>query len=267
MEDTRSRRFFRIRVGVLLAVLAVVVLYAVASVRSRRARNDWKRPLNVALVVVREGAVDEAAIAGFRARVPFLAERLTGELHRHRATPVRAFDFVVRGPVVLHAPLPRPLSDGTLDLAKHAWALSRWVSTIDKSASLSGDAYDARVYIVIRPPSDEKLRFVEGVSQQGGRIGTLEVDLDDSMVDYALFVTAHELLHTLGALDKYDATGVTSIPEGLAEPDASPRFPQRFAEVMSRGRVLAPGRDEAPDALEFLRVNATTAREIGWLAP
>jgi hypothetical protein len=135
---------------------------------------------------------------------------------------------------------------------------------VDSAAAIDGDAYDARVYVVVRAPSQEKLRFVEGASEQGGRIGTLEVDLDASMVDFALFVTAHELFHTLGALDRYDATGATTIPDGLAEPEASPLLSQRYAELMSRGRAVAPGHDEAPDSLDMLRVNALTAREIGW---
>lgn len=253
----------RARVAVLLAVLGVVVLYAWANIRSRRARNEWTRPLNVAMVLVRDGPVDPAAIEAMRARVPALDERLAGELHRYRAAPERPFYFVLRGPVELREPLPTPASDGVVDLAKQSWNLSRWVKDIDARAGLNGDAYDARVYVVIRPGQRDQARFVEGSSEQGGRIATLEVDLDATMVDFALFVTAHELFHTLGALDKYDATGATQIPAGLAEPEAP--FPQKFAELMARGRAIAPGRDELPDSLDLLRVNPITAREIGWV--
>jgi hypothetical protein len=106
--------------------------------------------------------------------------------------------------------------------------------------------------------------FVEGVSQQGGWVGIVEVELDESMVDFALFVATHELLHTLGASDKYDANG-TIVPDGLAEPDRSPLYPQRFVEVMARHRPIAPGHEVPPDSLTELRVGAVTAREIGWL--
>jgi hypothetical protein len=258
-----SKRFYRIRVGILLAILGVVILYAIANVRSRRARNEWERPLNVAIVIVRDGNVDAAAIEAVRARVSVLEEKLTSELHRYRSTPAKPFYFVVHGPVDSHAPRPTPASEHLVDLAKHAYALSRWVGAVDDALRTHGSAYDARVYVVMHPPTDARLRYVEGNSEQGGRIGTLEVDLDASMVDFALFVTAHELFHTLGALDKYDDTGHTKIPEGLAEPDAP--LPQELAEVMARGRPIAPGRDEPPDNLDRLRVNAITAREIGWL--
>jgi hypothetical protein len=252
----------KIRISALLAILVVVVLYALANVRSRRARTEWTRPLNVALVLVRDGAVDPAAIAALKARVATLQDRMADELHRYRAAPDRPFLFVAQGPVDLPAPAPKLEGDGVTDLLAHSWKLSRWVAKIDDAAHMRASAYDTAVYVVLRPAVGTS-RFVEGDSEQGGRIGTLEVELDASMVDFALFVTAHELLHTLGALDKYDETGRTKIPEGLADPDAP--YPQSFAEVMARGRVIAPGHEEPPDSLELLRVNAATAKEIGWV--
>ena len=123
---------------------------------------------------------------------------------------------------------------------------------------------DSRIYLVARPGHAHDPNFVEGLSEEGGRVGFVEVDLAATMVDYALFVFAHELFHTLGATDKYDADGVTMIPDGLAEPDLEPRFPQRYVEVMARRRPLAPGKERAPESLRELRVGPLTAREIGW---
>lgn len=236
-------RFFKIRVAILSTALAIVVLYAIANVRSRRARNDWQRPLNVAIVIVRDGPVDPAAIDALRTRVTALESRLAEEMRRYRGAPERPFYFVLRGAVELPSPLPQPASEGFLDLAKQSWALSRWVKKVDERAGLHGDAYDARVYAIVRPPAHASLRFVEGASEQGGRIGTLEVDLDPSMVDFALFVSAHELFHTIGALDRYDVA-------------ADPTIATKELEIMDRGRV---------DSLDILRVGATTAREIGWI--
>ncbi|MGZ6091399.1 MAG: hypothetical protein ACXWUG_05215, partial [Polyangiales bacterium] len=87
--------------GVLLSILVVVVLYALANVRSRRARNEWKRPLNVAFVLVRDGSVDPAAISAMRDRAMVLQEKLAEELRRYRPTPDRPFLFVVKGPIAL----------------------------------------------------------------------------------------------------------------------------------------------------------------------
>lgn len=241
----------------------MVLLYAGATLRRRHARNDWNRSLDVAVILVRDGPVDPAAIALFRQRAAVLEERLAAELHRHRATPDRPFRFVVRGPVDQRFPRPELHGDGLLDLARHTFDTWQWTRAVDRSDGFDGGAYDTRIYVVIRPPRDSTTRWVEGASEQGGGVGTLEVDLDTTMVDYALFVATHELLHTLGATDKYDATGHTMVPEGLAEPDEP--FPQKFADPMSRGRVIKPGHDETPDSLELLRVGPRTAKEIGWL--
>jgi hypothetical protein len=106
--------------------------------------------------------------------------------------------------------------------------------------------------------------MVEGSSEQGGRIGMVAVDLDDLTTDFALAVIAHELFHTLDATDKYGADGLATVPDGLAEPDLSPRYPQRFVEIMTRGRPTSPSSEKVLDTLADLAVGPATAREIGW---
>ena len=60
-------------------------------------------------------------------------------------------------------------------------------------------------------------------------------------------VIAHETMHTVGATDKYDlSTGEPVYPDGYAEPDRSPRFPQPKAEIMAGQRPVS--RDRARDA-------------------
>lgn len=259
-----SKRWFRIRVGVLLAVLVGVVLWAVHDQRSRRGRNDWDHTLEIALVLVEAAPVPPDAVDAVRARVPALEERLTSELRRRRADAPRPFRFVVKGSVAATSPVPTAASDGVIDLAKHAYALGAWARDVDARAGVDASAYDSRVYLVVRPPASAERQEVEGESEQGGRIGTVAVELDASMADFVLFVAAHELFHTLGASDAYDATGLARVPEGLPEPERQPLYPQRFAEVMARNLVLAPGDERPPESLDELAVGPTTAHAIGW---
>jgi hypothetical protein len=74
------------------------------------------------------------------------------------------------------------------------------------------------------------------------------------------------LLHTLGATDKYDLHSTQPIyPDGYAEPNATPRYPQRFAELMG-GRVpISPTASEIPDSLNDVLMGRITAAEIGWI--
>jgi hypothetical protein len=175
------------------------------------------------------------------------------------------FVFTFAGPVDVAGGPPEAAGDGVLDAVRHSWALWRWTSHVDRAATLDASSFDSRIYVAARPPVNARQLFIEGESEEGGRIGVVEVELDASMADFALFVTAHELLHTVAASDKYDTAGRTLVPAGLAEPDRVPLYPQRFAEVMARNRPLAPEFEEPPADLSELAVGPATAREIGWL--
>lgn len=262
-KKTRSRSFFRARVAVLLAVLAAVLLHAWQDVRSREARTDWRRTLNVALIVVRVGDVDPAGMSALDARVAALEDQLAAEFQRHGgAAP--PFEIIVKGPVEMPEGPPVLAGDGALDLARYSYDRWRYLSAVEARAGVERAGFDSRICLVVRPGQGKARRFVEGLSEQGGRVGVVEVELDAEMVDFALFVVAHELLHTLGASDKYDASGDVIMPDGLAEPELVPRLPQRYVEIMARHRPLAPGVSEPPDGLDDLRVGDRTAEEIGW---
>jgi hypothetical protein len=249
--------------ALLLSALAVTVLYAVKDVWKRRQRNDWTRRLDVALIIASRGSVDEAALAALRAEVPALEQRLNEEFARYRGAG-RPFSFVVYGPVPAGEDPPRLVADDVIGLARHAWALRSFTKGLDERARVPSGGFDSRLYLVVRAPNSAEHRFVEGSSEQGGRVGIAQAELDPSMPGFVLFVAAHELFHTLGATDKYDADGLARIPEGFAEPELSPLYPQRYAEIMARNRPVAPGREEPPSSLEELRVGAVTAAEIGW---
>lgn len=247
-------------------MLFVVSLWAWRDVHSRRARNAWERPLSIAIVLVRRGPLDDAAVSSFRRRVTALEVRLTDECHRYRSGPTRPFALTFVGPIDDAEDPPQTGGEGLIDAAKESWALWRWASRIDREAGIDAGGYDSRIYVAAREPQPQDDRdTVEGEGQQGGRLGAVEVDLDGSMVDFALFVAAHELFHTLGATDKYDAAGRTLVPAGLASPTLRPLFPQPCAEVMARNRPVGPGSEQPPDRLDELGVGPLTAREVGWL--
>jgi hypothetical protein len=257
-----SRTFFRVRVAVLLLILAGVLLYAWRDHRSRTLRNDWSRTLDVALVLVSPDVSPEVA-AGLRDRSSALEDLLAEQMQRWRPGAAAPFDVTVLEARVAATP-PAPPEEGLIAAARYAWDLSRFTSSLDDAAGLDR-RFDARIYVLARTPVDARRKSVEGFGEQGGRVGVIEVELDDAMIDFALFVATHELMHTLGASDRYDATGEPQVPDGLADPQRDPLYPQDGAEIMARHRAVSPGRSEPPEALEELVVGELTAREIGWL--
>jgi len=265
--SARRSNFRHLRIAVLSSVLAIVLLYAYKDVTRRRERTTWERTLNVAIVLLRSGPVDREATEILRKRAPDLESRLAAQMDRHAGRRgVRPFAFTVYGPEDISELPPSPKSNGGLDLALHAFRAWRYFRDVDSRADVPTAGFDSRLYLVIRPVESARRKVVEGQSEQGGRVGQVAVELDASMVDFALIVATHELFHTLGATDKYDAFGRCIVPDGLANPQQSPLYPQVAAEVMARNVALSPTDERPPDRLDELVVGEKTAAEIGWLS-
>jgi hypothetical protein len=253
-----------LRLGVLLAMLAITLVWAFREVRSRRARTEWQRPLEVAVAFVQLGVVDARALEALRGRFPLLESRLAAEYHRYGGRLSQPIHFTLFGPVIVDRGPPADPDETLLGLARHAYEQWRWTHAVDVGSWLPTRDFDSRLYLILRAPHDRSRSLVEGSSELGGRVGVARIELAEDAVDLGLFVVSHELFHTLGASDKYDANGHALIPDGLVEPERVPLYPQRYAEVMTRNLVVAVGSERPPDSLAELGVGVLTAREIGW---
>jgi hypothetical protein len=260
--STSSSKARVVRLGVLLMALVVTSFFAVGNVRARQARKTWDHSLDIAIVLV--GAADPRAVAKLKLRSEALGDKFTSELGRYRPGAPRPFRFVVFGPLAAPGPMPKPTSGGTLDVFRFTWDSYLATRELNARAEITRSQFDSTMYVYIAPPASDERASVEGLSDRNGRVGLVQVELDESMVDTALFVIGHELLHTLGATDRYDETGKTLIPSGFAEPNRVPLYPQRFAEVMARNRPLSPTLEVIPQSLDELLVGELTAQEIEW---
>jgi len=98
-----------------------------------------------------------------------------------------------------------------------------------------------------------------------GRLAVANLFADDEMSGSNEVIIMHELLHTLGASDKYDPeSNLPRFPDGYAEPDARPLYPQRYAEIMGGRRPLTPTSASIPLGLGETVIGPVTALEIGW---
>jgi hypothetical protein len=261
---SRSRFFFRVRVAVLTLILVGVLVWARRDVLARRGRNAWDHTLHVAVVLLEVAPTDPAALASIRERSLALEDRLEEEMRRYKPSAPKPFRFSFFGPIGVTVRPPVPEGEGIVALAKQSWDSWHYVRAVDERAGVKADRFDARIYLVALPPAKASRALVEGQSEQGGRVGTVEVEMGTDSADFALIVVAHELFHTLGATDKYDEQGRTLLPLGLAEPDRIPALPQRFVEVMARDRPVGPNDERPPDGLDDMAVGPVTAHEIGW---
>jgi hypothetical protein len=101
---------------------------------------------------------------------------------------------------------------------------------------------------------------------QRGLIAVTKVFADPASAGPNRVVFAHELLHTLGATDKYSPeNNMPLFPHGFADPSVTPRYPQAKAELMAGRIAVEPDRAKMPAGLEETLVGPLTATEIGWL--
>jgi hypothetical protein len=103
------------------------------------------------------------------------------------------------------------------------------------------------------------------VGMRKGRYGIVKAFARESMQPHNLVVFTHELLHVLGASDKYViSTGSPVFPHGFAEPNLRPLFPQERAEIM--GGVIPINAIDwvMPQDLGQCKIGRMTAEEIGF---
>ena len=103
---------------------------------------------------------------------------------------------------------------------------------------------------------------------QKGLVGVVHAFADESLAGSNAMVIAHELLHTVGASDKYDpVSGLPLYPLGFADPQQQPLYPQEATEIMAGRRPLSATEAEIPRTLRHVLVGPATALEIRWTRP
>jgi hypothetical protein len=128
----------------------------------------------------------------------------------------------------------------------------------------AGEPEDIRVFVLYHDPAlTPSVPHSLGLTK--GLIGVVYAFADPQMDGANDVVLAHELLHTLGATDKYDLRNDEPIfPDGYGNPLQVPLLPQRTAELMAGRRIIAPGHWEQVSDLDQVVLGPTTAAEINW---
>jgi hypothetical protein len=120
-----------------------------------------------------------------------------------------------------------------------------------------------RVFVLYHGTASGSLPSSLGL--QKGLLGVVNAYAESKQNLQNNVVVAHEVMHTLGATDKYQADGNPVHPEGYANPDSKPLHPQIAAEIMA-GRVpITPTRSRMVYSLKSTVVSPQTAREINWV--
>ena len=238
--------FRRIRILLLLAVL--VLTLGLTSLERYMVR-EWRTPLDVSIYPI-NGDGSQAATDYIRALRPqdFSDTNtfLIRETQRYGLQQAEALKLSLE-PEMQDMP-PTPPADRSA-LKTMVWSLKlRWW-TYQHSGQMWPQLGKIRVYVLYHESKPGKT-LPHSLGLQKGLIGVVHAFADPRQTAQNNIVIAHEILHTLGATDKYDAEGRPIYPQGYAEPELPESIRRREAEIMA-GRIALPdGRIVMPDSLE-----------------
>jgi hypothetical protein len=255
--------FRKLRIAILLIILAFV---AANTWLDRFYSTDWNGPLQVALYpvnadgsnVTREFVSQLSAVELQR-----LEDFFSQQAGRYNLPLQRPLRFTL-APALAQAPPMVPEDAGRLGVM--LWSLKlRWFTW--QVTDPAGPTPTIRVYLLYHDPALAS-QLPHSVGLQKGLVGIAHIFAATDMARANQVIVAHELLHTLGATDKYDLnTNLPLYPDGYADPEQSPRYPQTRAELMAGRIAVSEAQAEQANGLGECVIGPLSAREIGWTAP
>lgn len=249
------------RVVVLLSILFVIL---VSTWMTEKRMAEWERPILVTIYPI--AADDAPETLRF---VQKLEVEQFESINRWMETQSRPYGFRVTPAFRFQLAPPGtrlpPVIPGQFEPAQIGlWSLKmRWWSWMrDREDGLVSP--DIQMFVLYHQLGAETEMGIS-VGMRKGRYGLVKAYAQDSMNAMNLIVLTHEMLHVLGATDKYVlSTGEPIYPEGYADPDKRPLFPQKQAEIMG-GRIPVNAYSSVmPESLQQCRIGRLTAEEIGF---
>jgi len=244
-------------------ILLLILLFVVVNETLVKSRStSWENPLWVRIYAVNgdqrkatENYIESLSRHSFAA-----VEKFVNREARRHGISIDAIDVEYNGRLQSGPPQP-PAGQSVLEniwwsLKFRAWAAYRaWNSDQDE-----GDVELFVTYYDIE--TTQSLRHSVGL--EGGLIGIINAFAEKSYRGSNQVVITHELMHTLGASDKYAMNSIPQYPQGYAEPYIEPLYPQRRAEIMGGRIPLSAQQATMPESLTEVVVGTYTAAEINW---
>lgn len=252
--------FRRIRIAILLYVLLFV---AVGGFLAAARSTDWDAPLWVNVHVAPDAA-------GMPVHASILDAADLARIEAFFDAQAQSYGVALERPFRLHLagtvdePLPEIPAVSSL-LAAVRWSLTmRWRAAV---LDWQDDEPTPDIVLFVVPHGGAGDVSIErSAALRKGLIAVAHVFDDRAARAGNRVVLAHELLHTLGATDKYDPRNNLPLhPAGYAEPMRTPLHPQTRAEIMAGRIPIGPQAARIPDGLNEVEIGPLTAFEIGWL--
>jgi len=253
--------FRALRIIILLTILAIV---GGGAWLTKLRTTSWERPLRVAIFPINSDG-SPATRRYIQALTPDtfkpVADFMQQEAARYHL-PLRVPVEMYLAPEVTRLPPPPPMGGNALQVMLWSLQIRFWAWV---NAAFDGPKPHVRMFVLYHDP-DRGERVSHSLGLQKGLIGVVNAFASNAQAAENNVVIAHELLHTVGATDKYDPrTNQPAYPDGYAEPEREPRLPQAYAEIMAGRTPVSDSEADMPLSLEHVLIGTKTAREINWL--
>jgi hypothetical protein len=254
--------FKRLRIALLL--LLVLVIVVLSTVSDRIYTTDWDNALYVMVLPINA----DGSAAAERYIASLNADELL-PLERFFATHAADYGITLERPVCfmlgpVQRELPPMIEQGASIPRVMLWSLQLRYHSWRELRKIEGSTPDVTLFVLYYDPQRSPV-LAHSLGLQKGLVGIVNAFAAPEMAGSSDVVIAHELLHTLDATDKYGPGNLALHPDGFAEPDREPLYPQPYAELMGGRIPISPQHAEIPRSLRQVRIGPRTASEIGWV--
>lgn len=262
-KDTSKKSKFSFKMLRIIVLLIILVMVALQSWLTTIRTTDWQDSLWVVVYPINADNSPEShqyinSISS--AEFEDIEEFFSSETKRYGIGINNPIDIKLGSVIEAMPPLP-PENRSVLKTVLWSLQLRYWSMAIDK---YTGPEPDIRVFVLYHKAEKNKV-LPHSTALQKGMVSVVHAFADERVAERNNFVIAHELLHTLGASDKYDLqTSYPYFPDGFADPDLKPAFPQTFAEIMGGRIPISKNLAVMPKRLTQALIGEKTATEIGW---
>jgi hypothetical protein len=253
-------RFKMLRVTLLLLVLMVVAL---TTWQARYLSTRWNIPLYVAIYPI---AADDSPVT--RAYVDSLDAERFKPIDRFFSREAERYHLDTNEPIktrlrseLRERPPQRAPDAGPLTTIVWSLRLRYWAWRVSGHVR---EPEDIRMFVLYHDPAlTPTVPHSLGLTK--GLIGVVYAFATPEMNGENDVVIAHELLHTVGATDKYNPTDdAPRFPDGYGDPTQQPLYPQLIEELMAGRRAISPVKSAQALSLDEVVIGPATALEIRW---
>lgn len=250
------------RVVILLTIFVTLAFYS--KIQKLQARS-WAVPLQVVIYPI-NGDNNSPSVNEY---ITELNEQVFQPIDEFMQQQGLSYQLVIRHPTQTHLgavmkilPPEAPKPDANI-FAIIAWSIKLRYWAYKHTPDSNSNMHRIRVFVYYHEPVNGR-HLEHSLGLDKGLIAIVHAFAAESHDEQNNVVIAHELLHTVGATDKYGADSQPLFPGGYAAPKQSPLYPQHKAEIMAIGIPESASKSHMATNLDDCIIGEQTVREINW---